>query len=491
MSTKGNQSQATSNVQQSQEEENKKNDTREPFEISIDYLKQHKIEETLDESVNKLMETRPLDPFGVLRSILIKKAKPPIIDSLHLRGILDSGGNPAIEVDVYAEYLSIVKLHGRGSCSNWNSGFSDVVKEVKEKENSKHNNKVPAPTIDDIEVKINERIKGMELSSLKEIDTVISQCDDSNEKDNISCMALTAASIAVAFASAKLADTELFLILSKEFHGVAMDRFSLPRPFFNICKIYKSINDIPRFHEFMIIPRKDISYPEQLRMCSEVYHKFSRVLVREYGVAAKNVSDRGDFLVENQSIEVVMGMIEKAIVLNGLQPGKDIQIGINLCSTDIFNAQNKTYEIDDGVSITPDNMMTNIKSLCEKFSSIIYLEDPLSVNDTEHSLASDLPHIKIASRSNDSELNAILLQFNKCSTVSQVLDIAKENKEKFIVVSDFVHETPCTIIADLAVAIGADALRAGACSRGERITKYTRLLQIYHYLRERNGFIRD
>lgn len=478
-------------------------------ELNVEYLEKHQILQALDESINELFESRPEDVCGVLSQILMRRAQPPVIDHLSGREVLDSRGNPAVEVDVYVKYLDEVILAARSSAPSGASTGSNEAKELRDSGNQRYEGKGTQQAVKNVSELLSPVLSGHELKNLTELDQMICDTDGTELKEKVGGNACTATSFALAESGAAMEEIQLFEYLARQYYSNTdiPTKFKIPTPYFNILNGGKHAGGNLKIQEFMISPREDMPFPEQLRMASEVYHKLGDLLSKEFGVSARNLGDEGGYAPPLNSPEQAILIIERAIQIAGYEPGHDIRIALDAAASEFYNPQTKLYEIEVGVTKTSLEMIDYYKELIEKHPSIISIEDPLEEKDYETwiklneeigdkvTLVGDdlyTTNPKTIERGLEEKwCNALLLKVNQIGTISEAFKAAKMvlDADQKVMVSHRSGETCNSVIADLAVAIGAQAIKTGSTARGERIQKYTRLVQIYEYLKDNNLLI--
>lgn len=499
-----------------------------------EYLEKHQILQALDQSINELFETRPVDVCGVLSQILMRRALPPTIDHLIGREVLDSRGNPTVEVDVYVKYLDEIIFAARSSAPSGASTGSNEAREVRDTSSPRYDGLGTQQAVQNVNEILSPALKDHELKNLVDLDRIICETDGTELKETVGGNACTAASFALAESGSVLSEMQLFQYLSEQFDIISnpqenqakvdsnlnndqnlndtvrvfkQKRYRIPTPFFNILNGGKHAGGNLRIQEFMISPREDMPFPEQLRMASEVYHKLGSLLAKEKGPSSRNLGDEGGYAPQLNSPEEAITLIENAIQIAGYEPGHDIRIALDAAATEFYNQQTKTYEIEEGLNKTGPEMIDYWKEMIEKHPSIISIEDPLEEKDYENWIklneeigdkvklvGDDLYTTNvntIAKGIEEKWCNALLLKVNQIGTISEAMRAAKLvlDAGQTVMVSHRSGETCNSLIADLAVAIGAQSIKTGSTARGERIQKYTRLLQIYDYLKENNLLI--
>ncbi|EAY06521.1 enolase family protein [Trichomonas vaginalis G3] len=469
-----------------------------------EYLQKTKANEYIEEAMNELLKTKPEDTFGVLSTLLRKHALPPTVDHLVGREVLDSRGNPTVEVDVYANYLGHIQFAANSSAPSGASTGSGEAYELRDKDPKRYGGKGTLTAAGNVTNKISPALKGMPLADLKALDKKICDTDGTELKQNLGGNACTAASFALATAAAELNEEPLFIYLARNYYGAENmpKKYTLPSPFFNILNGGKHAGGNLKLQEFMVSPRKDVPFPDQLRMVAEVYQKLGALLSKKHGVSAKNLGDEGGFAPLLNTPEEAIQTIEEAIVEAGYKTGVDIFLGLDAASSEFYNAETGKYEVEVGMFKTGDEMIQYWKDLVARHPSIISIEDGLDEKDYAHwtklnaelggkiqLVGDDLytTNPKTIKKGLEGKwCNALLLKVNQIGTISEGMEAAKLilDAGQRVMVSHRSGETCNSVIADLAVAIGAQSIKTGSTARGERIQKYTRLLQIYEYLKE-------
>ena len=471
--------------------------------LASEYMQKTHIQEAFQEVLNELLETRPEDAYGVLARLFKKRAAAPTIEKVVGREVLDSRGNPTVEVDVYAKILGATKLVARSSAPSGASTGSNEARELRDAESPRYFGKGTLTASKNVTEQLSPALHGLGFDSLKALDEVIQATDGTELKEKIGGNACTATSFALAEAGAVVAEEELFLYLAKQYHGESVpQKFKLPTPFFNILNGGKHAGGKLKLQEFMVAPRDDASFPDKLRMVAEVYHKLGGILAEEYGVSAKNLGDEGGYAPLLDTPEQAITIIEKAIKAAGYEPGTDIRLGLDAAASEFYNSETQQYEVEVGVFKSGEEMIAYWKDMVERHPAIISIEDGLHEQDYDNwvKLNAELGE-KIQLVGDDlyttnpntirkglegKWCNALLLKVNQIGTISEAMEAARlvlEANQK-VMVSHRSGETCNSVIADLAVAIGAQYIKTGSTARGERIQKYTRLLQIYDYLKE-------
>ena len=410
------------------------------------------------------------------------------IENIHAIQILDSRGNPTLQVEVITEDGFV----GTASVPSGASTGSFEAVELRDGDKSRYLGKGVEKAVDNINKKIAKKIIGMNVYEQRRIDEEMIKLDDTPNKSNLGANSILGVSLAVAKAAANSLGMELYRYIG----GVQAKE--LPVPMMNILNGGKHSDNNISIQEFMIMPIGDITFAERMRRGVEIYHTLKKVL-KESGYSV-GVGDEGGFAPnlenEEQALDVIMEAIRKA----GYEPGKDIMLALDIASTEMYDeAQkiNKTgyYFWKTKQYKTKEEMIEYIIELCNKYP-IFSIEDGLAEEDWESwkvlteklgdkvQLVGDDLFVTNQSRLNrgieKKVANAILIKPNQIGTLTETLDtigIAKKNGYK-TVISHRSGETEDTTIADIAVGVNAGQIKTGAPCRTDRVAKYNRLLYI-------------
>jgi len=409
------------------------------------------------------------------------------IKSVRAREILDSRGNPTLEVECVTEkgtYAASVP-----------SGASTGAKEAFELRDGgdRYGGKGVLKAIKSVNELIGPRITGMDCCSQKEIDEAIITLDGTDGKYNLGGNAVVGASMAVCRAGAAAKDMELYEYIAELFGNKDL---KLPRPAFNIINGGAHADNHLDFQEFMIVPQME-TFRENLQVASEVYYKLKRFLKESYPDFPVNVGDEGGFAPPIEVPEVALGLIVKSIDDAQYYGGK-VKIILDLASTQFYKKEKGASEGYYGLKmgVFGRSELLNYYSDLIKEYPIMGLEDPFAEDDwkgfekiTERLgkdilvigddlLVSNPDIIKEAEMRH--ACNAVILKINQIGTVTEILESARLSKEAGwkTIVSHRSGETCDSFIADLAVGISSDYIKSGAPARGERLAKYNRLCRI-------------
>lgn len=400
------------------------------------------------------------------------------IKDILAREILDSRGNPTVEVDVILD-------NGIKATASVPSGASTGSREALELRDNdeRYHGKGVLKAVTNVNTTIKNAIVGLELEQVK-IDNMLIKLDGTENKSNLGANAILGVSLACLKAGALSANKELY-------EYVSSGKVSMPIPMMNILNGGRHADNNVDIQEFMIVPVVK-TFKEKLRAGSEVFHELKKILSDMDLITS--VGDEGGFAPRLKNNEEALDLIVKAISNAGYQPGKDVYIALDPAASEFYEESKNMYLID-GNYITSDELLQYYVSLLEKYP-IVSIEDPFDENDlTSLAKITNLLENKIMLVGDDCFVtskkyltkgiemkagNAILLKANQVGTVTEMIDtimLAKKNNFK-MVISHRSGETEDTFISDLAVGLNIPYIKTGSLSRGERIAKYNRLLRI-------------
>ena len=398
------------------------------------------------------------------------------ICNVYAREILDSRGNPTVEVEVLLES----GIKGIASVPSGASTGKREALELRDNDNNRYHGKGVLKAVSNVNNIINHLIVGMDANNLREIDEVMIKKDGTSNKSNLGANAILGVSLAVLKANALENNKELYEYLGND--------YSMPRCMMNILNGGVHANNSLDFQEFMIIPSKG-EYRENLRMGSEVFNTLKSVL-KEKGLLC-GVGDEGGFAPLISDAEEALELISMAIQKSGYILGKDIFIGLDVAASEIYH---DGYYVLEGKNYSSLELIGYYRKLIDKYH-IISIEDGMAEDDYDgwKFMTKELSDIQLVGDdlfvTNKKLLedgikmgiaNAILIKPNQIGTVSEMLDtimLAKKNNYKTII-SHRSGETEDNYIADFAVGLNLGQIKTGSLSRGERTSKYNRLLRI-------------
>ncbi|HST30461.1 MAG TPA: phosphopyruvate hydratase, partial [Chthoniobacterales bacterium] len=413
------------------------------------------------------------------------------ISNIHAREILDSRGNPTVEVDVHLEGGAL----GRAAVPSGASTGEHEAWELRDGDKKRYGGKGVSKAVANVNDKIAVAIKGMDARDQARIDGKLIELDGSKNKKNLGANALLGVSLAVAHAAAAAENKPLFRYLGGNEARV------LPVPMMNILN-GGAHSDAPiDFQEFMIMPRGAPSFPEALRYGAEVFHALKGVL-KDRGLSTA-IGDEGGFAPNLKSAEDALETIIKAIGKAGYKAGEQIFIALDPASSEFFDKTKNAYVFkkSDGSQKSSDELVEYYAQLCGRFP-IVSIEDGCAENDWDgwkkltkrlgkqvQLVGDDLfvTNVEFLRKGIEQHVaNSILIKVNQIGTLTETLatiDLAKKNKYTSVI-SHRSGETEDTTIADIAVATNAGQIKTGSLSRTDRIAKYNQLLRIEEDLRE-------
>ena len=410
------------------------------------------------------------------------------IENIEALEVLDSRGNPTIQVEVLLEG----GYTGKALVPSGASTGSFEAVELRDNDKSRFFGKGVQKAVENVNKKIAKKIIGMNAYNQKEIDKELILLDDTLNKSNLGANAILGVSLAVAKAAANSLNIELYQYIG----GITGNE--LPVPMMNILNGGKHSDNNINIQEFMIMPIGSITFSERLKRGAEVYHTLKKVLKEKgYSVA---VGDEGGFAPNLENEEEALDVIIEAIKKAGYEPGKEIVLALDIASTEMYEeaqkiGKNGYYFWKSNILKTKEEMIKYIEDLCDKYP-IISVEDGLAEEDWDSwkTLTNNLgnkvqlvgddlfvTNIKRLERGiKENVANAILIKPNQIGTLTETLETIKRAKEKGYntIISHRSGETEDTTIADLAVAVNAGQIKTGAPCRTDRVAKYNRLLNI-------------
>lgn len=420
-----------------------------------------------------------------------------LIESVYARQILDSRGNPTIEVDVITEN----GILGRAAVPSGASTGEHEAVELRDGDNSKYLGKGVLKAVENVNGDIAEEIIGFSVFDQKLIDKIMIEADGTPNKAKLGANAILGVSLAVA----KAAAAELGMPLYRYIGGT--NASTLPVPMMNIIN-GGSHSDAPiAFQEFMIRPVGASNFSEAIRMGTEVFHNL-KAIIKSRGLSTA-VGDEGGFAPNfsggtEEALESVLEAIKKA----GYTPGRDITIALDCASSEFYQNGKYNYakfEGEDGAVRTKEEQVAYLAELVEKYP-IDSIEDGCDENDWEgwkmltekigdkcQLVGDDLfvTNVKFLKKGiEEKAANSILIKVNQIGTLTETLDaIEMAHKAGFTaVISHRSGETEDATIADIAVATNAGQIKTGSASRSDRMAKYNQLLRIEEELGEVASF---
>lgn len=401
-----------------------------------------------------------------------------IIKNIKGREILDSRGNPTVEVDVTLESGIVATASVPSGAS---TGINEAL-ELRDNNKDRYMGKGVLKAVSNVNEIIKPKLVGMDVLNQRLIDETLLKLDGTENKSKLGANAMLGVSLACLKAAAKYSNKELYEYIGK---GTI-----IPRPMMNILNGGAHADNGLDFQEFMIIPMtKD--FRTNLRMGSEIFHHLKKILTQS-GFST-GVGDEGGFAPNINSTEEALNLIIDAIKAANYIPGKDVYLGLDIAASEFYNDSKYSFE---GKTKTSEELIEYYEYLCEKYP-IISIEDGMAEDDyrgwkllTEKlgkkiQLVGDdlfVTNKKLFQKGIDQKLgNAILLKLNQIGTVTETIEtilLAKKARYNTII-SHRSGETEDTYIADFAVGLNLGQIKTGSLCRSERTAKYNRLLRIF------------
>ena len=409
-----------------------------------------------------------------------------MIVDVKAREILDSRGNPTIEVDVLLDDGSF----GRAAVPSGASTGAHEAVELRDTKAKRYMGKGVESAVKNVNDIIAAEVAGMDATAQEDVDQLMIELDGTANKGKLGANAILGVSMAVAKAAADSAGLPLYRYLG------GCNANILPVPMMNILNGGKHADNNVDFQEFMIMPKGAESFPEALRMGAETFHTLKKVLASK-GYST-SVGDEGGFapsLKNNEeALEVIMDAIKKA----GYKPGEDIAIALDPASTEMFDEKTKTYSFFKSApkkKVSSDEMIKHWQKWADKYP-IISIEDGLAEDDwagwakLTKTLGGRIQLVgddlfvtntkRLEKGIEQNSANSILIKLNQIGTLTETFEAINMAKRAgwTAVISHRSGETEDTIIADLAVAAGVGQIKTGSVCRTDRICKYNQLLRI-------------
>ena len=407
-----------------------------------------------------------------------------VIELVYAREVLDSRGNPTVEVEVALESGAV----GRAIVPSGASTGAFEAVELRDGDKGRYIGKGVEKAVANVNEIIAPELEGMDAFDQPAIDALMIELDGTHNKGNLGANAILGVSMAVARAAAE----ELGLPLFQYIGGVNAKQ--LPVPMMNILNGGEHADNSVDVQEFMILPVGAKSFREGLRMGAEVFHSLKKVL-SERGLAC-GVGDEGGFAPNLGSNREALELIVEAIEKAGYKPGDDVRLGLDVAATEMYDKETKLYDLKhEGKKLTAEQMVDLYEEWVNNFP-IVTIEDGLDEEDWDGwKVLTDRLGKKVQLVGDDlfvtnterlergieaGVANSILIKVNQIGTITETLDAIEMAKRAgyTAVISHRSGETEDTTIADLAVAVNAGQIKTGAPSRTDRVAKYNQLLRI-------------
>lgn len=417
-----------------------------------------------------------------------------IITDIYAREVLDSRGNPTVEVEVYTEEGAF----GRGIVPSGASTGEHEAVELRDGDNNRYQGKGVQQAVSNVNNLIAKEIVGYDVTDQRSIDERMNALDGTKNKGKLGANAILGVSIAVARAAADELQEPLYNYLG------GFNAHILPTPMMNVLNGGKHANNKVDFQEFMIMPIGAPSITEAIRYGSETFHALKDILNdRGYSTA---VGDEGGFAPDLNSNEEPFEILVEAIQKAGYQPGKDIAIAFDCAASEFFDTNKHKYVLSDGTEYSTEEFIDLLDKIVDKYP-IVSIEDPIDENEwadwqlitqrmgNKVQLVGDDLFVTnteyISKGIQEHVANAVLIKLNQIGTLTETMDAIKmaQNAGYKAVISHRSGETEDTTIADLAVATNVGQIKTGSMSRSERIAKYNQLMRIEDQLNSTASYL--
>lgn len=417
-----------------------------------------------------------------------------MITDIYAREILDSRGNPTIEVEVWTESDG----YGRAAVPSGASTGAFEAVELRDNDKNRYLGKGVTNAVNNVNDIIAPEIIGMDALDQVAIDMRLIELDGTENKGKLGANAILGVSMAVAKAAADTLGVPLYQYLG------GVNAKTLPVPMMNILNGGKHADNNVDIQEFMIMPVGALNFREALRMGAEIFHSLKKVL-KDKGLNTA-VGDEGGFAPNLSSNEEALATIVEAIEKAGYKPGEDVFLALDVAATEMYDKERKIYSLaGEGKELTSSEMIAFYEELVKKYP-IISIEDGLDEEDWEGwkalterlgdkiQLVGDDLFVTNTKRLQKGiqtgVANSILIKLNQIGTITETLDAIEMAKRAgyTAVVSHRSGETEDSTIADLVVAVNAGQIKTGAPSRTDRVAKYNQLLRIEDMLGEASQY---
>lgn len=408
-----------------------------------------------------------------------------LIVNVHARQILDSRGNPTVEVDVITES----GFFGRAAVPSGASTGKHEAVELRDGDKAVYVGKGVLKAVDNVNNIIADKLKGIPVTEQALIDALLIEIDGTHNKAKLGANATLAVSMAVARAGAQASNLPLYRYIG------GVNAVTLPVPLMNILNGGMHADNKIDFQEFMIVPTGASTFSEGLRWGVEIFHQLKTVLKKK-GYST-NVGDEGGFAPDIQSNEEAIETVLQAIEAAGYKTGSQINIAMDAASTEMYNEETKSYTFSksSGKVISSDEMVAYWTEWVNKYP-IISIEDGMAEDDWEgwkkltesigdkcQLVGDDLfvtNVVRLQEGIDKGIANSILVKVNQIGTVTETINAVRlaQTNGYTSIMSHRSGETEDTTIADLAVALNCGQIKTGSASRTDRMAKYNQLLRI-------------
>ena len=408
------------------------------------------------------------------------------IKNIKAREILDSRGNPTVEVDVFLEN----GVFGRASVPSGASTGEYEAAELRDNDKSRYSGKGVLNAVNNVNNEINKTLIGTDVNDQTKIDNTLINLDGTQNKSRLGANAILGVSLASARAASTVNDIPLYQ------HLGTTNEFIMPVPMMNILNGGSHANNTVDIQEFMIFPFGASTFSEALRIGTEIFHKLKSELHKKGLNTA--VGDEGGFAPNLRSNEEAIEIILKSIEKAGYKPGEEVFLALDVAASELY--ENGEYNLmSENKAFSSSEMTSYLESLVEKYP-IISIEDGLDENDWDgwekltKSLGQNVQIVgddltvtnitRLQKAIDNKSMNSILIKLNQIGTLSETIQAVElARKVNYgAVISHRSGETEDTFIADLSVAMGMGQIKTGSISRSDRVAKYNQLLRIEEHL---------
>jgi len=416
----------------------------------------------------------------------------PKITKVYAREVMDSRGNPTVEVEVTTANGSF----GRSLVPSGASTGEHEAVELRDGDKSRYLGKGVLKAVANVNDLIAPKVVGMDVTCQEDIDRLMIELDGTPNKGKLGANAILGVSLACAHAAADFNKVPLFTYLNEE--GTV-----IPTPMMNIINGGSHADNNVDFQEFMIMPVSAPNFKEALRMGAEIFHTL-KVVLKENGTPTAGVGDEGGYAPNLRSNEEALQVIMTAIEKAGYKPGEDVGLAMDVASSEFYDKERGVYVLagEGGKELTSNELSDFYAELCEKYP-IVSIEDGLDENDWDgwkyltekvgskvQLVGDDLFVTNTTRLSQGIEngiANSILIKVNQIGSLTETLEAIKMANDAgyTAVISHRSGETEDATIADIAVATNAGQIKTGSLSRTDRIAKYNQLLRIEDVLAEK------
>ena len=410
------------------------------------------------------------------------------------RQILDSRGNPTIEVEMYLGN----DMLGTGTAPSGASTGSNEAVELRDNNSSFMGKSVYDALLNILMMNMKMYLDHDTLCDLKKCDSQMMLIDGTELKKRFGGNVTTALSFLFADVGANLMKKHLFEYLKYSFEY--NHTYRMPIPMVNILNGGKHAGGNLKIQEFMIMPTDKISFMKRTEYVFVVYNNLKKILKETYGPSSINLGDEGGFAPNLNTADEALDMIEKAVEMSNLEMGKDIFLALDCAASEYYDNQTKLYEIEVDKFINSNQLVEYYLELMNRHPGIKSIEDPFDEKDyaawqkftsicddkimvVGDDLFTTNPNL-VKKGMAEGWANSLLLKVNQIGTITEAVEAAKLMQEKGcdVIVSHRSGETNNSLISDLAVGINAKYIKLGAPARGERVAKYNRLIKIEEFI---------